>query len=234
VVNRIIHFSFLVICNILFSCGNYSPTNKEATGNDSLITDRSGRINKPENLIKDLDPLFRDGDVNAVVEIPAGTIEKWEIDTFDGKLKLEIIDTKPRIVNYLGYPGNYGMIPGTLLPTEKGGDGDPLDVIILGPPVERGSSVKCKVIGILYLFDRGEQDDKVIAVSANTPLYEVDDMDELNEYYNGIDEILELWFINYKGPGKIISNGFGSRKNAMRVLEIAIAEYRLSEGNFRR
>ena len=46
---------------------------------------------------------------------------------------------KPREVKYLGYPGNYGMIPRTLLPKELGGDGDPLDVIVLGPAVERGS-----------------------------------------------------------------------------------------------
>ena len=56
----------------------------------------------------------------------------------------EFKDGKPRIVKYLGYPGNYGMVPKTLLPENLGGDGDPLDVIVLGPQVERGSVIKCK------------------------------------------------------------------------------------------
>ena len=38
--------------------------------------------------------------------------------------KWEFRDGKPRVVAYLGYPGNYGMIPRTLLPKEHGGDGD--------------------------------------------------------------------------------------------------------------
>ena len=56
------------------------------------------------------------------------------------------INNKPRIINYLGYPANYGMIPKTLLKKENGGDGDPLDVIVLGPPESKGSIVKCKII----------------------------------------------------------------------------------------
>ena len=44
----------------------------------------------------------------------------------------------PRIVNYLGYPGNYGMIPRAFLPKNLGGDGDPLDVLLLGPSIKRG------------------------------------------------------------------------------------------------
>jgi len=166
-----------------------------------------------------------DGDINAAVEILAGTLEKWEVDKTDGNLKLEHIDGAPRIINYLGYPANYGMIPQTLLPKESGGDGDPLDVIILGPAVDRGKVVKCKLIGVLYLTDHGERDDKLIAVLADSPLYEVDSMNELNQNYNGIEKILQLWFTNYKGPGKIQSKGFGSKKEALEILKFAIENY---------
>jgi len=60
------------------------------------------------------------------------------------------------------------MIPQTLLSKENGGDGDPLDVIILGPSISRGSVVKAHLIGVLKLLDGGEQDDKLIAIIDNS------------------------------------------------------------------
>ncbi|WP_074407427.1 inorganic diphosphatase [Aquimarina megaterium] len=181
------------------------------------------------NLLTDIAPLLDDGDINAVIEIPAGTLDKWELDKSTGKIRWELIDKRPRIVKYIGYPGNYGMIPRTLLSKEKGGDGDPLDILVLGPPVERGHILKCKIIGVLYLQDRGEQDDKLIAVSSDSPIYGVNSIDELNNDYKGITEIVELWFTNYKGPGKIVSKGFGNKKIAIDILTEAINEYQLKD-----
>ena len=67
-----------------------------------------------------------DGTVKAIVEIPAGTSAKWEISKDDPHaVYWELKKGAPRIVDYLGYPGNYGAIPGTALPKELGGDGDP-------------------------------------------------------------------------------------------------------------
>ena len=181
------------------------------------------------NLRTDIIPISKDGVVNAVIEIPAGTLDKWELDKSTGKVKWEYIDKKPRIVNYIGYPGNYGMIPRTLLSKENGGDGDPLDILVLGPPAERGSVVKCKIIGVLFLMDRGEQDDKLIAVSDNSPLYDVQDISDLNKNYNGISEIIALWFTNYKGVNKMESKGFGSKEIAEDLLRDAITDYKLND-----
>ena len=74
-----------------------------------------------------------------MIEIPTGTTAKWEVVKPSGELRWEFDQGRPRVVRYLGYPGNYGMIPRTLLPKEEGGDGDPLDVVVLGPAVPRGS-----------------------------------------------------------------------------------------------
>jgi inorganic pyrophosphatase len=196
--------------------------------NSDLSTNRNLNTDKTKPLI-DIPPLFEDGEVNALIEITVGTVDKWELDKVSGQIEWEKVNGKPRVVNYLGYPGNYGLIPKTLLPKSKGGDGDPLDIIVLGPPVKKGEIVKCKLVGILYLLDRGEQDDKLIAVSSNSPLYSVNDITDLKTKYNGVLEILEIWFSNYKGPNKMETKGFGNKQKAHEILNQAIAEFKLSE-----
>jgi len=178
-----------------------------------------------KNFLTGFEPLNPDGDINVIVEIPTGTIEKWEVDKDSGYMIWEFKNDKLRIVKYLGYPGNYGMIPKTLLPEQSGGDGDPLDVIVLGPSVERGSVIKCKLIGVLKLLDGGEQDDKLIAIHESAPLYDVNGIDELNTNYNGVANIVEIWFENYKGPGELESLGFGDEVEAGQILQTAIEEF---------
>ena len=173
---------------------------------------KSGQTVKRYNSIND------NGYINALIEISAGSLEKWEYNKETKKVEIELVNDNPRIINYLGYPANYGMIPGTLLSRNNGGDGDPLDIIVLGPPKKMGNIVKCKVIGVLYLIDNFEQDDKLIAISENSNLEHINDIDELNEYYKGLLEIIEIWFTNYKGNDKIKSNGYGNSQSALNIL----------------
>jgi len=208
---------------IILSCHNPGKEFKKDINSVPPAIEKLSR-----NLLTDYISLHEDGDVNAVIEIPSGTLEKWELNKSTGQVEWELINNKPRMINYIGYPGNYGMIPRTLLSKELGGDGDPLDIIVLGPPAERGSVVKCKIIGVLYLADRGEQDDKLIAVSTNSALYEVSTLEELNEHYIGVAEIIKLWFTNYKGPGKMDSKGYGDKSSAVDILQSAINEYKYS------
>ena len=140
--------------------------------------------------------------------------------------KWEIRNGSPRKVNYLGYPGNYGMIPQTLLPYDLGGDGDPLDVIVLGPSVERGKVIKAKLVGVLKLLDGKEQDDKLIAVMEGTPFYDIDTIEELKDQFNGTTTIIETFFANYKGQGKMESLGLGDEREARKILDYAIEEYK--------
>lgn len=163
--------------------------------------------------------------IHVVVEIPAGTGAKWEVDKSDGSLAWEIKDGKPRVVQYLGYPANYGMVPRTILPKALGGDGDPLDVLLLGPAVPRGSVVEARLVGVLRLLDRGEQDDKLIAISVDAPLSRADTLAELEAEYNGITSILEIWMSNDKGPGKMVSQGFADEVQAGLILDAASAAY---------
>ncbi len=166
-----------------------------------------------------------DGTINVVVEIPAGTNDKWEVDKTDGALRWELEGGAPRVIRYLPYPANYGMIPRTLLPDELGGDGDPLDVVLLGPALARGSVVRARPIGVLELLDGGQRDDKLLAVMDASPLGEVDDLHELDASFPGVTEILERWFTGYKGPGRLESRGFAGALRAREILAAAARAY---------
>ena len=86
------------------------------------------------------------------------------------------------------------MIPRTLLPKELGGDGDPLDVLVLGRALPRGSVVETKVLGVLKLLDRGEQDDKILAVPKECPLHEVTSLHVMPQ------QCRSYWYANESQP----------------------------------
>jgi inorganic pyrophosphatase len=157
-----------------------------------------------------------DGTFNVAVEIPTGTSQKWETCTSSsladpvafprcnearpGRIMVqEVKKGARRVVSYLGYPGNYGSIPHT-----KGADGDPLDIIAIGPAAVRGTVVPAKVVGVVRCDDGGDQDDKIIALALDSPLFaKVNTLADLNkEAVNGA-EIIRAWFDSYKGakPG---------------------------------
>jgi inorganic pyrophosphatase len=158
------------------------------------------------------------GLVNVVVEIPAGTNEKWEVDKTSGALRWEQNGGIPRVIQYLPYPANYGMIPRTTLPRELGGDGDPLDVLLLGPRVDRGTLLEARPIGVLRLIDDGDRDDKILGVRTSGPLSDVVDLEGFDSRFPGARLILETWFTNYKGPGRVTSGGFGDAAAAMDMV----------------
>ncbi len=106
-----------------------------------------------------------------------------------------------------------------------GGDGDPLDVIVLRPAVERGQVVETRLLGVLKMLDGGEIDDKLLAVQEGTALARASDLASLDEQFPGVSAIIEIWFTNYKGAGEIESLGFGGVEEAERILDAAIEAY---------
>lgn len=180
------------------------------------------------DFLRGLDPKAAGDLVHAVVEIPAGSDEKWEVKR-DGVMRWDIKDGKPRHVKYLGYPCNYGMVPRTLLGKELGGDGDPLDVLVLGPSLPRGTVVPVRVLGLIHLVDAGDKDDKLIAVPADSPLAKAKDLVELDALFPGITAILETWFENYKGKDALQCSGFGGKTDADEMLAAGIGSFAASE-----
>ena len=158
------------------------------------------------NFLSGYDPVNVDGTVNVVIEIPAGTTAKYMVDLKSGNMELEQKAGAPRYVQYLGYPCNYGNIPRSVLLKSKGGDGDALDAVVLGPSVPTGSVVRGRAIGIMSLMDTGEKDDKVVVVMENTPFFSVRSIDELDRKFPGVTSILQTWFTSYKGRTRTASS----------------------------
>ena len=133
---------------------------------------------------------------------------------------------EPRIVNYSPYPVNYGIIPRTVMPINKGGDGDPLDVIVLGKEIEMGKVMKVKVIGVLKMTDFGEQDDKIIAVQLNDEFSKYNEINELKKNNNNILDEVILWFQNYKGENIIKVFGYESSMEAINLIMMGSRYYK--------
>jgi inorganic pyrophosphatase len=200
---------------------------------DGPVTPFVSVLKGDANFLTDYDPLNLDGTINVVVEIAAGTTAKYETDKSTGMIVLEQKNGKPRFVQYLTYPCNYGLIPRSILPKSKGGDGDPLDVILLGPAMPTGSVVKGRAIGVLALVDGGEVDDKIVAVMQSGPFAKVGSIDDLNRKFPGVTTILQTWFTSYKGydkDGRLVlsSPGFKGRAAAIRTIGDAVLDFETS------
>lgn len=123
--------------------------------------------------------------VTAIIEIPQGSLVKYEHDKNDGSLVADRILNQP-------IPFNYGYIPDTLC-----GDGDPLDVFILGDiPLHPLCKVKVEIIGVLCCLDNNHEDDKLLAVVQN----------DTNSRHMGID-IIQTYLRSYKEGFEILLHG---------------------------
>jgi inorganic pyrophosphatase len=198
-----------------------------------ITTPQVSVIRGEKNYLTGYDPINRDGTYNVVIEIPAGTTAKYETNNQTGMLELEQKNGAPRFVQYLGYPVNYGAIPRSVLLKSKGGDGDSVDALVLGPAVPRGSVVRGRAIGILSLVDTGETDDKAVIVMEGSPFAKVKSIADLDAKFPGVTTILQTWFTSYKGYGKdgklmLSSAGFKDRATAIKLIGDAILDFEMS------
>lgn len=215
----------VVILSALFSALAFGE-NSAINHSENLVANGEYSLKSEKNLVTVMPAKNIDGSINVLVEIPSGTNGKWEVNKETGNLDWEFKKGAPRVVQYLPYPSNYGMIPQTLSPEEIGGDGDPLDVLLLGKAVPRGAYVKGKLIGVMYMKDHGETDDKLLAVAEGSPFENVNSVSELAEQFPGTLTILQTWFVNYKGIGGDMKvTGFANKTEADKVLNEAINGY---------
>lgn len=162
-----------------------------------------------------------EGVLQAVIEIPAGTNTKYEYNREELRFQPDVREGKIRKVNFLSYPVNYGFIPSTKMEKERGGDGDPLDVLLLAEHVPTGSVVPVIPIGLLRLSDLGELDHKVLAVPADPEkrIIDASSWDAFQRDYSIIRHILELFFMYYDGLGTLTVLGWGDEKEALEEVK---------------
>ena len=97
-----------------------------------------------KNFINDYKTKNNDNTYNAIIEIPAGSNDKWEVSKSGDLIEHEMKDGRFRKINYLGYPFNYGSSSSNSV-KKMDGDDDALDVIVLSQStLKRGSVVKIK------------------------------------------------------------------------------------------
>lgn len=160
-----------------------------------------------------------EGVVNSVIEVSAGSINKYEIITESGQLKLDRVG-----YSSLAYPFTYGALPQTW-----DYDGDPLDVEIVNvtEPLVPGSVAEIRVIGLMKFVDGGEVDDKVIGVLADDKRCDhIKSVEDLGEYF--IKETTYYWE-NYKalkkpGTGKV--HEFLGREEALKTIKECMEKYK--------
>jgi len=144
--------------------------------------------------------------VTAYIEIVPTDTVKYEIDKASGHLK---IDRPQRFSNVC--PAPYGFVPQTwcrdgvaaLAMRQTGrtgivGDGDPLDICVLTErPITHGAIlVRARTIGGLCLLDKGEADDKIIAVLVDDPAYGA--FRDLADVPSALVDRLRHYFLTYK------------------------------------
>ena len=148
--------------------------------------------------------------VEATIEIPMGTKNKYEVNKETGKIKLDRV-----LYSALTYPGEYGFIENTLAE-----DHDPLDILVLSSyPTFPGCVVDARVLGYLSVIDNGYNDQKVIAVVDKDPRFEnINEIEDLTEHQKA--EIKDF-FQNYKTLQNIsvITKDFHNKQEALDLIE---------------
>jgi len=167
-------------------------------------------------------PVFsHNNSVQVVVEIPAGTNHKIEYDAGEKEFLVDQKNGRDRIIDFLPYPANYGFIPSTYMDPARGGDGDPLDSLVIAESVPTGTVVEATPIAVLLLTDEKEIDSKIIAVpvDATQRVIKATTFQELNSRYPKVKEIIEDWFLNYKGKGVMELIGWEDEQRALMEIK---------------
>ena len=146
--------------------------------------------------------------VNALIEIPLGSKNKYELDEKTGRIKLDRVLYAAMI-----YPAEYGILEHTLAP-----DGDPLDILVIcSEPTFPGCIVPARVLGCLTMVDDGKLDYKLISVVDCDPRYA--DVKELEDLSPFVLKEISNFFANYKVLQNVTVE-VGEYLNKVQALEI--------------
>lgn len=147
---------------------------------------------------------------DAIIEIPLGSKNKYEIDKHTGRITLDRV-----LFSAMTYPAEYGYLECTLAP-----DGDPIDILVMSTePTYPGTVVPARILGYLTMIDNGMIDYKLISVVACDPRY--DDVNDLSDLPSFVLKEIKNFFENYKTLQNIrVEVGeYSSKEDALRIIE---------------
>jgi inorganic pyrophosphatase len=161
-----------------------------------------------------------DAVLNVIVELNSHTLNKYELITETGQLKLDRVG-----YSSLSYPFTYGAIPMTW-----DEDNDPLDAVIVNvtEPLIPGSLVEARIIGIMKFIDGGEVDDKVICVlNDDKRVDHIKSVEDLGEYFK--TETTYYWehYKDLKKPGTGKVEGYFDTAEAVKIVEECEKRYEI-------
>lgn len=162
-------------------------------------------------------------DLLGLVEISAGSANKYELDEATGLLQLDRVLGLPLV-----YPANYGMFPQTLA-----GDGDALDFLLLARfPIHPGTCVLVRPLGVLRMRDGEKDDQKIICVPALQVDASFGSIQDLPDLAPAELERIEAFFSLYKarpdGTNPVQLNGFGRIDEATFIITEARQSWQAS------
>jgi inorganic pyrophosphatase len=191
--------------------GRAIPNVLPETATASLTASLDAAKPHARHVWRDTPPVDAAGFVNAYVEIARGDRRKWE---FAMRANARAIDrVMPPEIG--GYPVNYGFVPQTI-----SYDGDPFDVLVLGPAIEGGLLVRGPIVGLMLMEDEKGLDSKVVISPAGPdgrPRYKLDDAEQ---------ERIADYFRRYKlhEPGKFSKvPGWGSAAEGRAFVDMTHA-----------
>jgi len=157
--------------------------------------------------------------VHALIEIPLGSKNKYELDTETGRIHLDRV-----LYSAMSYPAEYGHIEHTLAP-----DGDPVDIVVIASePTFPGCMVPARILGYLSTRDNGKEDYKLIAVVDCDPRYHhVQKLSDLSDF---VLKEISNFFQNYKVLQEITVEvgDYCGIEDALRILEECRVRYQES------
>lgn len=156
-------------------------------------------------------------EVNVIIENPLGGLPvKYELDKESGAMFVDRF-----MHTSMFYPGNYGFMPHTL-----SGDGDPVDVIVMGSiAVMPGAVLPARPIGVMIMEDESGMDEKIIAVPTTKMFPYHADVKNYTDLPQISRDQVEHFFMHYKDleKGKWAKvQRWGDAAEAQRVIKEAI------------
>jgi inorganic pyrophosphatase len=157
------------------------------------------------------------GTCRAIIETPKGCRNTFDYDSESGLFMLGGL-----LPEGMMFPFDFGFIPSSL-----GGDGDPLDILVLmDAPAHVGCLIEVRIIGIIEAEQsengKTESNNRILGVAIHS--YDHQNLRSINDVSKTLLDQLEAFFISYnKQRGKKFKvTGTGGPKKAIEFLKAGI------------